>query len=134
MTLGLVWLWFWFIGGESLNVLKRAYFKVSGADPAITTYKAYIVKYWPALVFRGVFGAGLYWLTFYPDAFSKIASIVHWNASIPSLPQIAPVALFTGIGIDSILDFIASKIPLLQGQIPPLNGKPQQAPPSQFNN
>jgi hypothetical protein len=76
------------------------------------------MMYWPALLFRGAAGGGIYWLSFYPAVLSVFAHLFGWSGSIPSLPQIAPVALFAGISSDVVLDYVASKIPVFKGELP----------------
>lgn len=115
----LSWLWFWFIFGELTYVLKRAYFLVTGPNPIATNYGEFIARAWPALIVRGVVGAGIYWLTFYPEVMSDIVSYYGWNIHFHSpLPQYAVVALFFGLFVDFGLDFIFLKIPGLKDWLP----------------
>jgi hypothetical protein len=119
---GLVWLWGWFIVGAWAHMFKRAYLKVTGPDHSVTTYTEYFDYFWPLLLFRAICGAALYGLTFYPDTFANVVRLMGWSSlgTIPSLfPHIWVVALVAGLSVDSLLDFISTKIPFLGGFIPP---------------
>lgn len=118
MNYHMLWLWSWFIVGQVINIFKRAYFKVTGPDNAVAGYQVYFLTYWPALLFRGAMGGCFYWFTFYPQTMGTIAGWFGWHAAISNLPQIAPVALLAGVGSDAGLDWIATKIPILKGQLP----------------
>lgn len=125
-----IWLWFWFIVGMAVYVLKRAYYLVTGPNPVANTYGDFFKRCWIPLLVRFVVDSGIYWLTFYPDllngAISFAASKFGWNVQLHSpIPQYAVVALFMGLGIDSIVDFAVTKIPYVKDWLPqmppPLN-------------
>lgn len=118
MTTHLLWLWLWFAVGEMMYVLKRAYFMVKGPSPTVTSYGTFFADFWPALIVRGMAGATIYWLTFYPDLIAKIASWVGLTSPIPQLPQIGVVALLAGLSADAVLDMLIAKIPFLGSWLP----------------
>jgi hypothetical protein len=129
----LIWLWAWFIIGELVYILKRAYYLVTGPSPVANNYTQFLQRCWPPLLVRGMAGAGVYWLTFYPEILSQAISLtgLNWQLHSP-IPHYAVVAFFFGMGMDSILDFGLSKIPYLKDwlpQMPPPLPKAQIADP-----
>jgi hypothetical protein len=124
-----IWVWLAFIGGAWVHILYRANIKVKGPDQSITTYRAYFFFYGPVLLFRATIGGALYWMTFDPDLFANILRLMGWStlSTIPALfPHTGVVALIAGLSIDSVLDFIAQKIPWFQNFLPPLTLTPNQ--------
>jgi len=119
----LLWLWAWFVVGEVTYMLKRAYYLVTGPNPVASTYSQFVARCWPPLVVRGVIGAGVYWLTFYPDVLNGALKYLGTSYQLHSpVPQYAVVALFFGLGVDNLLDFLLSKIPILSGWLPQMPG------------
>jgi hypothetical protein len=117
--LSLVWLWSWFIVGEMAYWLKRAYYLVTGPNPVANTYSQFLQRCWAPLLVRGIAGAGVYWLTFYPELLSGAMKLVGWHTEFHSpIPHYAVVALFFGLGIDNVLDFVVSKVPYLKDWLP----------------
>jgi hypothetical protein len=114
-----IWLWFWFTVGMAVYMLKRAYFLVTGPNPVAASYSQFIDRCWIPLLVRFAVDAGLYWITFYPDLFNYVLKLTPWSAQLHSpIPQYAVVALFIGMGIDSIVDFAVTKIPWLKDLLP----------------
>jgi hypothetical protein len=112
-------LWLFFVLGQLLYILKRAYFSVQGPDHDVNSYAEFVRKYWASLLFRAASGAALFWVfAFYPDLFTKLVGYVGLNINL-TLPTVPPVAFFLGLTSDVALDLISSKVPWLQGQIPP---------------
>ena len=119
----LVWLWAWFVVGELVYILKRAYYLISGPNPIANNPSQFIRRCWAPLLVRGIAGAGVYWLTFYPELLTDAINLTGLNWQIHSaIPHYAVVALFFGMGIDSILDFATSKIPYLKDWLPQMPG------------
>jgi hypothetical protein len=133
MTLeSLAWLWLWFIIGELIYILKRAYYLITGPNPVANDYHQFIRRCWAPLLVRAVAGAGVYWLTFYPELLSDAISLTGLTLQLHSpIPHYAVVALFFGMGMDSILDFAVSKIPYLKDWLPQM---PPPLPKSQVAN
>jgi hypothetical protein len=119
-----LWLWFWFSIGMGVYMLKRAYYLVTGPNPIANSYSQFIHRCWIPLLIRTAVDAGIYWLTFYPDLLNYvIKEFTPWSAQLHSpIPQYAVVALFFGMGIDSIVDFAVSKIPWLNNLLPQMPG------------
>lgn len=119
MSLTLLWLWFWFFIGMFVYMLKRAYYLVTGPNPVANDYGDFIRRCWIPLLIRGVVDSGIYWLGFYPDMMNWALSLFHIDYQMHSaIPQYAVVALFFGLGVDSLVDFAVSKIPYLRDFLP----------------
>jgi hypothetical protein len=130
--LSLLWLWIWFIIGELIYILKRAYYLITGPNPIANDYKQFLQRCWVPLLIRAITGAGVYWLTFYPEVLSEAISLVGLNIQLHSpIPHYAVVALFFGMGMDSILDFALSKVPYLKDWLPQM---PAPLPKAQIAN
>jgi hypothetical protein len=133
MTLeSLAWLWLWFIIGELAYILKRAYYLITGPNPVANNYRQFLARCWAPLLVRAICGAGVYWLTFYPELLGDALSLtgISWKIH-SSVPQHGVFALFFGLGVDSILDFAVSKIPYLKDWLPQM---PPPLPKSQIAN
>jgi hypothetical protein len=123
----LLWLWLWFTIGVLIYMFKRAYFLVKGPNPVANTYRQFVEVCWIPLLFRGVFEAGVYWLTVYPNMFnwvlSKLPAINGWQPRLDApVPEYAVVAFFFGVFVDSAIDFLVTKIPWVKDwwpQMPP---------------
>ena len=100
-----IWLWFWFTVGMAVYMLKRAYYLVTGPNPVANSYKQFVQRCWIPLLFN------------------YVLKLTPWSVQIHSpIPQYAVVALFFGMGIDSIVDFAVTKIPWLNGWLPQMPG------------
>ena len=125
------WLWFWFSVGMLVYMLKRSYYLVTGPNPIATSYTQFIQRCWIPLLVRTAVDAGIYWITFYPDLFNYVLKLTPWQAQLHSpIPQYAVVALFFGMGIDSIVDFVVSKVPWLNSWLPQMPGALASAVPT----
>jgi hypothetical protein len=113
-----LWLWMWFVIGSLLSTFKRAYFKIQGPDPDVTTYSEYIKKYWVPILFRGFTGAAIFWLTFYPAILETILGWIHWDIKVPSFPPVGVVALLAGLGLDWGLDFLSGRFGWFKSFVP----------------
>ncbi len=115
----LVWLWMWFGVGVSVYVLKRAYYLVTGPNPVANSYPEFWEKCWIPVLVRAVVDSGIYWLSFYPDMLNGAIKLTGMDFQLHSaLPQYGVVALFFGLGIESIVDFAVTKIPYVKDWLP----------------
>lgn len=132
MTLHLVWLWGWFLFGQSLYVLKRAYYLVTGPNKVATTYGEFFTspKIWPVLVIRATAGGVVYWAFFYPEIISGFLDKLGFSYQFHSpIPQYGFVAWCFGFTVDAILDILVTKIPYIKDllpQIPPPLAEPEK--------
>lgn len=111
--------WAWFMFGMAVYMLKRAYYLVTGPNPVATSYSEFFQKCWIPMFVRAVVDSGVYWLTFYPDLLTPILKYFGWNITVQySLLQIGPAALFFGMGVDSLVDFAVSKLPVIRDILP----------------
>ena len=111
--------WGWFLLGMSVYMLKRAYYLVKGPNPIANTYGQFVQVAWIPLVVRAVVDSGLYWLTFYPNLLTPLLKYVGWNIEVQySLLHLGPATLFFGMGVDSVVDFLVSKIPFVRDFLP----------------
>lgn len=116
--LPLIALWVFFVFGQLLYMLKRAYYAVSAKENPVNSYGSFFAKFWIVLLIRAAAGAVIFW-TFasYPDAFTKAAQLfgLTWNLNVPLIP---PLAFFAGLGIDVLLDLATAKSKWIQKLIP----------------
>jgi hypothetical protein len=115
-----MWLWAWFGFGMVIYMLKRAYFLVKGPNPVARTYREFLEKCWIPLLVRAVVDSGIFWATFYPEIFNPIVAKfgLSWQLHSPMSVMPEPVALFVGLGIDSVVDFAVTKIPFVKDWLP----------------
>jgi len=124
-----IWLWLWFSIGMALYMLKRAYYLVTGPNPVASTYVDFFRVAWIPLLVRTAVDAGIYWMTFYPDLLNGAIKLTGWDYQLHSpMPQYAVVALFFGLGVDSAVDFLVTKIPYLKDFLPQMP-PPMPTPP-----
>lgn len=133
ITSHVLWLWLWFAIGMLFYMLKRAYYLVTGPNPVATSYGQFVTKCWIPLTFRMVVDSGLFWMSFYPQFLNPLLSHfgISFQLSSPMVEMPGPICLFVGLGIDSAVDFIVSKVPGLNTflpqmpppLVPPLDGK-----------
>jgi hypothetical protein len=123
----LIWLWFFFGLGSAVYVLKRAYYLVTGPNPVANNYTEFFKRCWIPLLVRQALDSGLYWLTFYPDMFNWVVNKVGYQIHSP-IPHYAVVAFFFGMGIDSMVDFLVSKIPWVKDWLPQMPPPLPKAP------
>lgn len=129
MNWNLVWLWWWFLFGMGVYMLKRAYYLVTGPNPVANNYTQFLQKCWIPLFVRAVVDSGFYWATFYPDLVNPVLKYFNISFELHSpLPHYGLVALFFGLGVDSLVDFLVTKIPFLKDWLP------QMPPPLKATN
>lgn len=114
-----LWLWMWFLMGMFIYMLKRAYYLVTGPNPVANTYGEFVERCWIPLLTRAFGDSMIYWLTFYPDVFNGLLSALHIDFQLHSpLPQYGVVAALMGLSVDSIVDFVVTKIPYIKDWLP----------------
>ena len=119
-----LWLWLWFGGGMVVYMLKRAYYLVTGPNPIANNYGDFLRRCWIPLLVRAVVDSGVFWATFYPDFLNPVISKFGFNWQLHSPMSDMPgfVALFVGLGMDSLVDIAVTKIPGVKDwppQMPP---------------
>lgn len=113
-----LWLWLWFFVGALLYVIKRAFYLITGPSPAATGIISFIKVAGVPLLFRLVVDSGIYWMCFAPEVLQAGLKYFGWESAagvIGIVTQYAPVALFFGLGIDPMVDWV---IPTVVGKIP----------------
>ena len=117
-ALWVAYLWMWFICGEFLRMLVRAYNAKNDLTNPIESYRQFFKIYFVPLMVRFVFGCALFsmWRTS-PGIFDKLLGLIGVSTSW-TMPVIWPVALAFGFGSDWIVDSGMAKIPKLRDFIP----------------
>lgn len=135
----LEWLWFWYIVGAFVYMLKRAYYLVTGPNPVANSYSEFWAKCWIPLFVRFVVDSGVFWSAFYPDIFNAVIAKTGFAFRLhsPMLQMPAPVALFVGLSIDAIIDIAVTKLPYVKDFLPqmppplhPIKTQEEAVPPS----
>jgi hypothetical protein len=113
-----VLLWTLFVFGQSLHILKRAGMAVRSKTNSIRSRVEFVAFCWEALLVRLVLCSGLFAaLQTNPHGLTKLLTLigVQISAEIPVDPG---TALIFGYFADSVLDWLVSKIPVLQKELP----------------
>lgn len=120
MTKHLLWLWGWYLFGMAVYMLKRAYYLVTGPNPVATSYGEFVRRCWIPLFVRAVVDSGLFWALFYPDFLNPILASFGISFQLHSPMSAMPgfAALFVGLGLDSAVDFLVTKIPYVKDWLP----------------
>jgi hypothetical protein len=123
-----VMIWALYLLGQLLHVLKRAGMVVRSKSNSIRSRIEFIVFSWDALLVRVVLCAGLFAaLLTNPHGLSKLLAML--GAGISADVSVDPgTALIFGYFADSVLDWLVSKIPILQRELPTWNGSSHPAP------
>lgn len=121
-------IWALYLVGQFLHILKRAGMAVRSKSNSIHSRIEFIRFSWDALLVRVVLCAGLFAaLLTNPSGLSKLMALL--GAGIAANISVdAGTALIFGYFADSILDWVVSKIPMLQKELPTLNGSSRPAP------
>jgi hypothetical protein len=118
-----LWLWLWFLFGMFVYMLKRAYYLVTGPNPVANSYGQFVQRCWIPLFVRSVLDSGIYWLSFYPELFNQALTQMGISWQLHSaIPQAGVVALFAGLFVDSVVDFLVSKVPYIKDWMPQMPG------------
>lgn len=121
MTKHLVWLWLWFFIGTFTYWLKRAYYLVTGPNPVAGTYSQFVQRCWIPILVRAFIDAMCYWLLFIPGMSDRLLAYfgyTGWQWVTEVVTLYAPVAAIFGHTIDSVVDFLVSKIPYVKDIVP----------------
>lgn len=116
-----VWLWLWFFVGTLTYWMKRAYYLVTGPNPIANTYPQFVQRCWIPILVRAFIDAMAYWVLFIPGMGDKLLAYFGysgWQWVTTSVTQFAPVAAIFGHTIDSVVDFLVTKIPYVKDVIP----------------
>ena len=121
-------IWALYLVGQILHVLKRAGMAVRSKSNALRSRVAFIAFCWDALLVRLVLCAGLFAaLLTNPHGLTKLFGML--GAGINADITVDPgTALILGYFADSVLDWLVSKIPMLQKELPTWNGPSFPAP------
>ncbi len=121
-------IWALYLLGQLLHVLKRAGMAVRSNSNSIRSRMEFIAFSWDALLVRIVLCAGLFAaLLTNPHGLTKLLAQI--GAGITADISIDPgTALIFGYFADSVLDWLVSKIPMLQKELPAWNGPIHPAP------
>lgn len=123
-----VMIWALYLIGQFLHVLKRAGMAVRSKSNSIRSRMEFVVFSWDALLVRVVLCAGLFAaLLTNPHGLTRLMAML--GAGIAADISVDPgTALIFGYFADSMLDWLVSKIPMLQKELPALNGSSHPAP------
>jgi hypothetical protein len=123
-----VMIWALYLLGQLLHVLKRAGMAVRSKSNSIRSRVEFIVFSWDALLVRVVLCAGLFAaLLTNPHGLTRLFALL--GAGITADIFVDPgTALIFGYFADSVLDWLVSKIPMLQKELPAWNGSSHPAP------
>jgi hypothetical protein len=115
-------LWALFVAGHGLHVLKRASLSVSSKISGTRTRSQWVRTNALNLAIRlFVNAAGFsYWIA-HPDAATQMIHTLGIPFNLTIEPGHATAAMF-GLSGDSMVDWAAAKVPLLQKEIPPTSG------------
>ncbi len=116
-----VMIWALYLLGQFLHVLKRAGMAVRSKSNSIRSRIEFIAFSWDALLVRVVLCAGLLAaLLTNPRGLTKLMAML--GAGITADISVDPgTALIFGYFADSVLDWLVSKIPMLQKELPTLD-------------
>lgn len=109
------WLWFW--AGQLIHLLKAANQGVSDPAHKVGGYKEFIKVYWPNIVVRTFLCMVAFelWVE-KPEFLTFLLEKVGFTVTTIPLGK-ATSAIF-GFFSDSLMDWVVSKIPGLQGALP----------------
>jgi hypothetical protein len=121
-------IWALYLLGQVLHVLKRAGMAVRSRSNSIHSRIEFIAFYWDALLVRLMLCAGLFAaLLTNPRGLTKLLGML--GAGINADISVdTGTALVFGYFADSVLDWLVSKIPMLQKELPAWNGPNSPAP------
>jgi hypothetical protein len=116
-----LWLWGWFIVGMLTYMLKRAYYLVTGSNPIANNYKQFVQRCWIPLLVRGFLESLLFWALFTPGFADKALAYFGWTNfawAVSMVTQFAVFAAAFGHMVDSVTDFLVSKVPFVKDILP----------------
>lgn len=111
-------LWTLFVLGQALHVMKRAGMAVRSKANSIQSRVQFVAFCWEAVLVRLVLCSGLFAaLQTNPHGLTKLLNLVGVAASV-DISVDPGTALIIGYFADSVLDWLVSRIPLLQKDLP----------------
>lgn len=116
------WLWLWFMVGLLLHIVLHAYNIVNGPDQSINSYGDLLRKRWPPLLIRVFIDSMVFWALFTPGFTDRAIGYLGWKSGawvVDNVIQYAPFSGMFGYVVDSVVNFVVSKIPGIQNLIPP---------------
>jgi hypothetical protein len=124
----MVMIWALYLLGQLLHILKRAGMAVRSKSNSIRSRIEFIEFSWDALVVRIVLCAGLFAaLLTNPHGLTRLFAL--FGAGITVDIFVDPgTALIFGYFADSVLDWLVSKIPMLQKELPTWDESSHPAP------
>ncbi len=121
-------LWTLYLLGQFVHMLKRAGMAVRSKSNRIASRVEFIAFNWDALLIRVVLCAGLFWvLLTNPRGLTRIIMLFGANVAADFSIDLGSSLIF-GYFADSILDWMVSKVPLLQKELPAWNDPGNPAP------
>jgi len=116
-----IWIWLLYASGQMVHILKRAGMAVRSRTNSIHSRLEFILFFWDSLLVRVVLCVGLFWVVLSnPRALAALLSLVGVDLAI-EVPVSRGTALIFGYFADSILDWLVSKIPWLERELPSWN-------------
>lgn len=131
--------WAAFFVGVALYILKRAYYLVKGPNPVANTYAEFFQKCWIPLLIRTAEDTVVFGIFFIPEALAAALQWLGWTNWASALRMITQYVIFAGafgMAVDSVVDFLVTKIPGLKDWQPQMPGPlpkvdPAPVPPPQ---
>jgi hypothetical protein len=117
-------LWLLFCAGQAIHVLKRAGMAVRSKNNPIATRREYLARHWDVLLIRAVLCAALFWFARTRPAFLLHLLSFTEGAAPATLPLDTGGAFVFGYFSDSVLDWVVSRVPVLQRGLPPTGETP----------
>ncbi len=113
--------WLLYLLGQFVHMLKRAGMAVRSKSNRIRSRFEFIAFNWDALLIRVVLCAGLFWvLLTNPRGLTRILSLLGSDLTVDVSVDLGTALIF-GYFADSVLDWMVSKIPFLQKELPEWN-------------
>ncbi len=121
-------IWILYLLGQIVHILKRAGMTVRSKSTSIHSHFEFIAFYWDVLLVRVVLCAGLFWvLLTNPRGLTELFAMLGAGITADISVDLGTALIF-GYFADSVLDWLVSKIPMLQKELPALNGSSHPAP------
>jgi len=124
-----LWLWLWFIIGALAYITKRAFYMITGPNPVANNVEQYVRVAGVPIAFRLLVDSGIYWACFTPQVLQDGLAYFSLQTAagvVAVVTQFAVVALFFGLAIDPLVDWIfptvIGKIPFLKDWWPQMPG------------
>lgn len=124
-------LWLWFAIGMTFYWLKRAYYLVTGPNPVANTYGQFVQKCWIPLLVRAFINSLFFWALFTPGFVDQGLAQLGWQSyawAVRGVTQYAAFASAYGFTVDSAMDFLLSKIPVVKDWVPQMPPPLKTAP------